>query len=331
MKKILLTSIIISILSGQSGFESKVGTTAATFLVIPVGARAMGLAEAFVANVDDETAMFWNPAGMVQQENGSGFFFSTLDWFMDLNLGSAGMTCKTGKKSIIGIGINALDLGQIDVTTIRQPEGNENTVDANELALSLSYARYLTHAFSLGVTGKWIVSSYANETASGFAIDIGTLYNTGWRGLRVGMSLTNFGTKLKLEGRDLIISHDQDILLGSDQPVDGRLHTEGWNMPTSFRLGVAMEIFQNKVLRWIVSADGVHATDVNERAMFGSEIKIGNFSLRTGFGIGYDQQRLAAGGGFNKDLAGFTLGIDYGMMTVEPFGLVHSVTARIIP
>ena len=47
---------------------SKVGTTAATFLEIPVGARAVGMGGAFVSVANDATALYWNVAGIANLE-----------------------------------------------------------------------------------------------------------------------------------------------------------------------------------------------------------------------------------------------------------------------
>lgn len=43
--------------------QSKVGTTAAPFLGIAVGSRAIGLGGAFTAFSEDVSALYWNPAG----------------------------------------------------------------------------------------------------------------------------------------------------------------------------------------------------------------------------------------------------------------------------
>ena len=43
---------------------SKVGTTAAAFLEVPVGARANGMGNAFVGTSDDVTSLYWNPSGI---------------------------------------------------------------------------------------------------------------------------------------------------------------------------------------------------------------------------------------------------------------------------
>ena len=43
---------------------SKVGTSAANFLKLPIGARSLSLAGTGLATNDDATALYWNPAGI---------------------------------------------------------------------------------------------------------------------------------------------------------------------------------------------------------------------------------------------------------------------------
>nr|HQV31862.1 hypothetical protein [Calditrichia bacterium] len=43
---------------------NRAGTTAAQFLKIGVGGRAIGMGNAYTAIAEDITAVFWNPAGI---------------------------------------------------------------------------------------------------------------------------------------------------------------------------------------------------------------------------------------------------------------------------
>ena len=43
---------------------NKTGTTAAKFLSIGVGSKAVGMGGAYTSIANDATAMYWNPAGV---------------------------------------------------------------------------------------------------------------------------------------------------------------------------------------------------------------------------------------------------------------------------
>ncbi len=58
--------MIIYITFGQD--ISKSGTTAAQFLKINIGPRAMGMGTAFTATASDMSSIYWNPAGLVSIE-----------------------------------------------------------------------------------------------------------------------------------------------------------------------------------------------------------------------------------------------------------------------
>ena len=67
---IILFSILLCL--NTSGFAQevkKVGTSAATFLRIPVGARAASMGEAYTSISNDASAMFWNPGGIARVKN----------------------------------------------------------------------------------------------------------------------------------------------------------------------------------------------------------------------------------------------------------------------
>jgi len=74
---------------------------------------------------------------------------------------------------------------------------------------------------------KYIQQKIWNESASAFALDMGLLYITGFNGLRIGMSISNFGTDLTLDGKDLVRPLDLDPThLGNNANIPSRMKTD---------------------------------------------------------------------------------------------------------
>src|SRR5690606_28394911 len=197
MKKILLVSLIF-LASSLVYSQSKVGTTAANFLTIPVGPRATSMGSAFTAIANDATSAFWNPSGLSRMTR-SEFTASTAEWLVGTRLNWIGLAYKLDENNSIGISVNQLDYGEEDITTPEQPTGTGEKWSASDIAVGLSYSRNLTDRFSIGGTVKYISQQIWNESASAFALDIGLLFHTELEGLRLGMNISNFGTEMQLE------------------------------------------------------------------------------------------------------------------------------------
>ena len=97
-KKIILTQLILvlafTLVQAQSGNESRVGTTAAPFLTLGVGAKGAALGHANSINVSGAEAMFWNPAGISIENDGgtySSSFISVNQYFADVNIYGTGI------------------------------------------------------------------------------------------------------------------------------------------------------------------------------------------------------------------------------------------------
>ncbi len=331
MKKQISILIIMSVLYSQKtsiNFESKVGTTAANFLKVGVGTRAIAMGAAYSAIADDATSVFWNPAGIVYVDRFS-FYTGYIDWIMDLKLTQASFAGTNSKIGSFALFVNTLRMDNIAVTTMLEPEGDGTYTGASDMVMGFSLARTLSESFSMGVSGKLIASKVANESAMGQALDIGTIFTPGWRDLRIGMSLMHFGTKMKLNGRDLDIVSDIDPLLGLDAPGESRLRVQSWDMPTTFRLGAAMTLINKKNYSLIFSFDGVHATDTKEVFNSGFEFNLGSIVLRNGLGIGYDQSRISFGGGYSYSKDSRDYHTDYAAVIMGPFGLVQTVSAGV--
>ena len=75
---------------------------------------------------------------------------------------------------------------------------------------------------SSGINGKYIQQSISNSHARGFALDLGTLFDTPF-GFRLGTSISNFGPKLKMTGDDLLIGADVDENMEGNNDSEGKM------------------------------------------------------------------------------------------------------------
>jgi len=101
---------------------SKVGTIAASFLEIDVGARAVGMGGAFVAVADDATAIFWNPAGLSRLKSSEAIIIRT-NWLVETYFDFAGFVSPLGRWGTVAASITSLSTDEMDVRTVQFQEG----------------------------------------------------------------------------------------------------------------------------------------------------------------------------------------------------------------
>lgn len=335
MRKIF-TLFLALILAGVIQPQSKVGTTAANFLTIPIGSRAAGMGGAFSALANDVTSAYWNAGGLSRLTRNE-FGVSYTEWLVDTKHNWLGVAFKISDDDAFAISINQLDYGSDDVTTPEQPNGTGQKWDAQDLSVNLSYARNLTDRFSIGGTVKYITQQIWNENASAFALDIGLLFYTQLEGLRIGMNISNFGTEMKLEGKDLLRAADIDPTNAGNNPnISSKLETEAWPLPLVFTVGVSYDAVNLEEWNWVVAADAVIPNNYSTYANFGTEIMWNNLvSVRGGYkGLNYlfnksakdadvFEEGLTAGFGLQYDFGGFFVKADY---SYSDFGIFSNIS-----
>ena len=94
-------------------------------------------------------------------------------------------------------------MDEMKVRTIENPEGTGELFNYSTVVMGLNYSRYLTTNFAIVFNVKYINENLWHMSSTGFAIDIGTLYKIPiLNELRIASSISNFGTKMQLSGRD---------------------------------------------------------------------------------------------------------------------------------
>jgi hypothetical protein len=204
------------------------------------------------------------------------------------------------------------------VRTVDFPEGDGRRWDASSFAIGISYARNLTDRFSIGVNAKFIREDVWSESATGFAIDLGTLYEFEIKGLTLGASISNFGTKMRLDGRDLYFNNDPNNDVGSGPnniPSQGR--TIEFDLPLVFRIGLAYDYYPIEDLRATMALDATHPNDNTEYVNTGlelswKEIVFGRVGYKSLF-LRDSEQGLTWGLGLHYGITNVaTIKLDYG-------------------
>ncbi len=302
MRRIITLVIGILFLFGLTatafaGEFSKVGTVGAQFLKIGMGARYVGMGEASVACVNDAYAMYWNPAGLSQLSSVS-LSLTNVDWVQDVQLNHVTFGKPLGNYAAFGVSLTALNMGEMEVTTVEEPEGTGETFTASSYSLALGYARKLTDRFSVGISGKYIWERISEERASGFAFDFGTLFYTGFKSLRMGMNIANLGPEMKMDGPELGAYYDPQPGNPNYDDVKSKLAVDPYDLPLIFRFGLAYDLIESPESRLTISVEAKHPNDNIQQASFGGEYLWKELlSLRAGYKFNYEEEGLTLGGG----------------------------------
>jgi hypothetical protein len=288
---------------------TKVGTSAAAFLRIPVGARGAAMGSAFVSMADDATAMYWNPGGLARL-NKSSLYVDHSPYLPGLNFNYLALALHSESFGTVGVNVTALNTEEMIRTTVDQPMGTGETFSAASLAVGVAYARNLTDRFSIGANAKYIQETILNSRATGIALDIGTLYTTPFDGIRLGVSISNFGPAMRINGEDLNVRVDiAPNQEGDSQSIVGQLKTDDFDSPLLMRVGISWDAVHNASHRLTVAADGLNPNDNTQSVNVGAEFALFKelLVLRGGFNDLFLEDRekgLTFGAGFNLDVQG---------------------------
>lgn len=215
MKKIVVNIFLIFNLLNLYSQDRRVITTAVPFLMISADARASGLGEQGVATTPDAFSQHWNPAKYVFLDNKSGVGVSYTPYLSklvsDVFLANLNYYNVIDERSSWSTSFKYFSLGDIDI--LQNPQDIPYLENPNEFTLDASYILKLNDNFSMGVTGRYLMSDVKlqsvdsdSSSASSFAVDISGFYQSDERayenfnGLwRFGFNISNMGPKMKYE------------------------------------------------------------------------------------------------------------------------------------
>jgi long-subunit fatty acid transport protein len=306
LTSILALALLPGVLFGQSFSSSAKGTTAADFLELGVGGRAMGLGGAYTAVADDASALYWNPAGLTSVEKRDATFMHA-QYLQSSFYDYAAYAQNLGKYGAFAAGFQYLNAGAITET-----DSNFNSIGTYtpyDLAVSAGYAYKfdglgpLLDGGALGLSVKYI-RAVVLTSAQTAAMDFGVMSPEYLdRKLRLAAVVLNLGGTLKYE-----------------QMAE--------NLPLTFKVGGAYHITN----RWLASVDVAAPRDNGPYFAAGTEyqfIRTGEWSFAGR--IGYNSQTMSDVTGVTGMSVGAGFGlhgisIDYAFVPYGGLGITNRIS-----
>ena len=294
------------------------GTSSLQFLKIGNGARGTGMGETFVAVSDDISALYWNPAGLVQfKEN--GVTFSHTLWFVDTQLQFFGAVYHFGGSNAVGLSVASLRTDDMKVTTEVQPNGTGEYFRFSDIAIGLSFARQMTDQFSFGATVKYIEETLGALKMRGVVGDLGTFYRTGLGTSRFAVLISNFGAQISPSG--------------SVNLIGGRVADsfQKFPPPTLFRIGFAIEPILTGTNRLTTSIQLNSPNDNSENVSIGAEYSYKEMLfLRGGYKFNVDAENYSFGAGLRVPISFAKTELDYSISNYKDLGFAQRFSLNLL-
>lgn len=277
-----------------------------SILKFGMGARAVGMGEAFVAQSGEVTSAWWNPAGLSGIER-MHFSFTHNRWFQDVTTEYfASAISFRGQTNVLGL---TVALGKVpDIEKRGEVPSAEpiSLFDAHDVVFGLSYARGIIDKVNLGITAKWLYERIDIHSASGFGFDLGGIYSP-LENLKFGLAVMNLGQKMKFE--------TQRFLLPTLYKAGGMYSVEKKSLHSDFTFGL----------------DLVKPRDEEVKIHLGGEVSLYQaLKTRLGYQGGYDDKDLSFGLGTTFRKYGIGYSLDYAYLPhTSDLGNVHSVSLKI--
>ncbi len=242
---IALSLLFIGV-EGFAGNEDRAGEAGASELLINPWARSSGWGGANTAGVKGLEAMNLNIAGLSFTKK-SEIIFSNTRWLggTDINIINVGLAQKVGETGVLGLTFTSMDFGEIDITTVDQPDGGFGTFEPNYLNIGIGYSKRFSNSISGGLVVRLVTEATANLKATGVAIDAGVNYTTGENdAFKFGITLRNLGPALKYGGNGLSFRSD---IPNSDKTLTVEQRSNEFELPSLVNIGLSYDFYLTEV------------------------------------------------------------------------------------
>ena len=211
-----------------------------------------------------------------------------------------------------------VSLGQMEETTVSQPQGTGTFFTAGDFAIGATYARRISEWVSAGISAKYINERIWDLVSDGWGFDLGLSYDN--QRLHLGMVIKDFGSNKQISGSEL--ESYQQIYPNwqtSDQLV--ALVPKPISLPTSFAVGAGYDFVKNDLSQISVLGNLAYFNDIGQTFNLAAEYTLlSMYSLRLGYKFDTDVYGMTFGVGIQAPIVGTLVGFDFAAMQMKDFG-----------
>jgi hypothetical protein len=285
--------------------------------------------------------MWGNVAGTAFTQ-GTQLIFSNTQWLKgtETNIMAFGIAQHIGETGVLGIQVMSMSFGEVDITTVANPDESQGTFKPNLMNLGFSYSKAFSNSIYAGVLVKIISESIADVSAVGVALDAGIQYVTGAEEqITFGIALKNWGPKMKYSGDGLSI---RTLLSGQDDLSTLEQRSASFEIPAQLNIGAAYDFLFPSDYRLTVAGTFVSNSFSKDQFVGGLEFSLkeyvqlrGGYTYENGmFENSLDVENTNITNGLSAGLSvqvplskekGSYIGVDYSYRESQAFNGTHSV------
>jgi len=321
---LIIGAFSLLLVSPHAAVAGGSGTYLAAFLEVDGGARQIGMGGAGTGLADDAMCVFYNPAGLRSLE-GSEIHINTASWPAGLSYQHLSYGFRHSYlPGIFAFSWSVMQMSPYDEKTEYYNPDSEfaigigDPVDAGDMAFGGSYCWEFSEDLSVAGTFRWYHLGMAEAFCDGVCGDLGVLYDTRFRNLRVGASVMNLGP-------------DNRWAQTGSETGFGESHS----LPTTYRLGASMRVFDIVRHRVMLAGDYKRSPNGANRGNAGVEYTFNRGDIfvfgRAGYRVGYDEERWTLGLGVKfPSSSDADIRVDYAYVDMDHLDTTHRIAVSFI-
>jgi hypothetical protein len=321
LKVLFLGSGLLLALNVNAGNPDRVGQAGAAELMINPWPATSGLHGANMAKISGLEAIRNNVAGLVGTQN-TEFKLSRSKYLLgtSMNMNAFGFSTTLGERNTnaIAASITSFDIGEIERTTVFNPDGGQGTFNPSIINVSVGYAKQFSNFIEGGVAFRFISESLDQVTATGVAVNAGIQYSTNLSGgeeknSHFGIALRNVGTPMQFSGNGL---SNRATVQGNDFPQTMRQRSNSFELPSLLTIAIAhdFQLGSKDAQELSVSGKFINNSFSKNQFSFGAEYSLSKvIDLRAGLLYEKDIfQEKNTTTVYNGPSAGFSINLPFG-------------------